>query len=720
MRIPRPGERGVGYQTLTPQAPSMPQTFNPGEYVGGAIQQIGNQAANLAIREKEIFRDQEIRNKTVSALSDFSDRIRKTDRELREIYRGSQYQEQAQLFFDSHLEEIRQELDPDVWDQVNPLLQQRRISYLDNVDAISFEHITEDARATVLQAQESFLQDAVEETRRNGFGKSVLDIIAEGQAVLDYNENAYSPEEIVKLGKRYYSSVMKEVLFAAVERDGAQAVLNSLENYPLEPTQRTWAEGYLKEKIDAELTEAEQKEREQQRLLDDSYDRHFTQMRFDMGTNPTPSQLADFRAEVEYAFQSGYSASAARTHLGWADAQLSEHIRMQEMENRIVSALDAGRILTRDQSDFLYEKNPPKTYDEQKAFITKHLHIPSAVEDDMTRSVASADTKRVLEYGAMIEDLMNTPEGVQALGDIDSKTLEFIQAYYSRVGNAADKDLAGIFQDTYKTVYGLDEKERQLYEDIYNRPGGWRDRFREDIAEIFTNKITSRFWQSVFGGDAYTARKFSGDEIGQPPISAAPLPPTPEMVQFMEDQMLSKAGQIRSEAQYKNALRQTLVELRKQWQQTSFNPSGWMKYAPESIAPDTGVLRKILDEDLMQYGYRILPDRFTPSYTVGDGLTPLESLSAPVRDQRQFLPEIIMYYVDHDDEGYPQYLIILPNGETLLDSDTNKPLIWGGKDTFDKYESLIKEKAQKREQKQAQKQKYERETFSQPMIMPAQ
>lgn len=715
MRIPRPGERGVGYQTLTPQAPSMPQTFNPGESVGGAIQQIGNQAANLAIREKEIFRDQEIRNKTVAAYSDFSDKVRETDRELRELYRGEEYQQQAELFYDSHIEEMRQNLDPEVWEQVNPLIQQRRISYLDSVDATSFEHITEDARATVLQAQESFLQDAVEETRRNGFGKSVLDIIAEGQAVLDYNQNAYTPEQKIRLEKQYYAAAMKEVLFAAVERDGAKAVLNSLEDYPLEPTQRTWAERYLKEKIDAELTEAEQKEREQQRLLDDSYDRRFTQMRFDMGTNPTPSQLADFRAEVEYAFQSGYSDSAARTHLGWADARLSEHIRMQEMENRIVSALDAGRILTRDQSDFLYEKNPPKTYEEQKAFIFKHLHIPSAVEDDMTRSVASADTKRVLEYGAMIEDLMKTTEGVQALGDIDSKTLEFIQAYYSRVGNAADKDVAGIFQDTYKIVYGLDEKERQLYEDIYNRPGGWRDRFREDIADIFTNKITSRFWQSVFGGDAYTARKFSGDEIGQPPISAAPLPPTPEMVKFMEDQMLSKAGQIRSEAQYKNALRQTLVELRKQWQQTAFSPSGWMKYAPESLAPDITVLQQVLEEDFNGMGYTLDYDK-----TIQGVPTPFGGMYIRKEGAPALLEGYELRYVQHDSYGYPEYLVILPNGEHLMEMETNKPYVWGGKDTFDRYEALSKEKAQKREQKQAQKQKYERETFSQPMIMPAQ
>ena len=41
----------------------------------------------------------------------------------------------------------------------------------------------------MLQAQESFLQDAVERPAEMDFSKSVLDIIAEGQAVLDYNEN---------------------------------------------------------------------------------------------------------------------------------------------------------------------------------------------------------------------------------------------------------------------------------------------------------------------------------------------------------------------------------------------------------------------------------------------------------------------------------------------------------------------------------------------------
>jgi hypothetical protein len=88
-------------------------------------------------------------------------------------------------------------------------------------------------------------------------------------------------------------------------------------------------------------------------------------------------------------------------------------------------------------------------------------------------------------------------------------------------------------------------------------------------------------------------------------------------------------------------------------------PSGWMKFAPETIAPDTGELRKILNEDLSEYGYKIIQGNLTPRYSAGEGLTPLGTMPEPVQDSREFLPEIILDYVQHDTDGYPEYLIRL-------------------------------------------------------------
>lgn len=148
MRIPRVENTRIGQYGLRPQGASVPMDFNPGAAFA-PLRQIGNQVADIATQQRAVFEQEERKKESLNAILNFQERWTNTRRELKNLnLRGKEYQQQGELFLDSHLTE----------------LQQERLRY-----------------------------------NREG---------------------------------------LKQILFAAVERRGAQAVLDDLDRYPLEPTQR--------------------------------------------------------------------------------------------------------------------------------------------------------------------------------------------------------------------------------------------------------------------------------------------------------------------------------------------------------------------------------------------------------------------------------------------------------------------------------------------------
>ena len=189
------------------------------------------------------------------------------------------------------------------------------------------------------------------------------------------------------------------------------------------------------------------------------------------------------------------------------------------------------------------------------------------------------------------------------------------------------------------------------------------------------------------------------------------------MIQFLRDRLYEKAHYIEDAITFRNTLRETFVEMRKQWGETSFHPQGWMKRPPEDIAPDATVLQQVLEEDLQPHGFtlrRAEPlESLTDTFVAGPGAIPpvgrqrLEMKEGdifptlPAAEGGRFQPgisaKIQLDYIGDDEHGFPEYLLRLPEGEYLR-TETGILQKWGGKDTFDRYEELKKQQAIKVEE----------------------
>ncbi len=223
----------------------------------------------------------------------------------------------------------------------------------------------------------------------------------------------------------------------------------------------------------------------------------------------------------------------------------------------------------------------------------------------------------------------------------------------------------------------------------------------------------------MFPGETWWLRSaYSGDEVGKGALTPGSAPFSEDMVQFLRDRLYEKAHYIEDGITFRNTLRETFVEMRKQWGETSFHPQGWMKRPPEDIAPDASTLTQVLEEDLQPHGFtlrRAEPlESLTDTFVAGPGAIP------PVGRQRlemkegdifphitgggkvegsslKYLQKIQLDYVGDDENGFPEYLLRLPEGEYLR-TETGILQKWGGKDTFDRYEELKKQQAIKVEE----------------------